>query len=78
MSKVMIIAELSANHNHKKEIALDVNPFVNNLFTTINKVDKLNKRKQSKETTDLQKLELIFNYLTGNKGKHERYLEFLK
>ena len=34
--------------------------------------------KDSKETSDLQKLELIFNYLTGNKGKHERYLEFLK
>ena len=64
--------------DRKKEIALDVNPFVNNLFTTINKVDKVNNRKQSKETSDLQKLELIFNYLTGNKGKHERYLEFLK
>ena len=64
--------------DRKKEILMDVNPFVNNLPTTINKVNEVNDRKQSKKTSDLQKLELIFNYLTGNKGKHERYLDFLK
>ena len=64
--------------DRKKEILMDVNPFVNNLPTTINKVNKVNNRKQSKKTSDLQKMELIFNYLTGNKGKHERYLDFLK
>ena len=56
----------------------DRNKFVNNIPTTINKVNKVDKRKQSKKTSDLQKMELIFNYLTGNKGKHERYLDFLK
>lgn len=64
--------------DRKKEIFMDVNPFVNNLPTTINKVNKVNDRKQSKKTSDIQKMELIFNYLTGNKGKHERYLDFLK
>lgn len=64
--------------DRKKEILMDVNPFVNNLPTTINKVNKVNNRKQSKKTSDIQKMELIFNYLTGNKGKHERYLDFLK
>lgn len=64
--------------DRKKEILMDVNPFVNNLPTIINKVNKVNDRKQSKKTSDLQKMELIFNYLTGNKGKHERYLDFLK
>lgn len=64
--------------DRKKEILMDVNPFVNNLPTTINKVNKVNDRKQSKKTSDIQKMELIFNYLTGNKGKHERYLDFLK
>ena len=64
--------------DRNKEILMDVNPFVNNLPTTINKVNKVNNRKQSKKTSDIQKMELIFNYLTGNKGKHERYLDFLK
>ena len=69
--------EITKN-DRKKEILMDVNPFVNNLPTTINKVNKVNDRKQSKKTSDIQKMELIFNYLTGNKGKHERYLDFLK
>ena len=64
--------------DRNKEILMDLNPFVNNIPTTINKVNKVDKRKQSKKTSDLQKMELIFNYLTGNKGKHERYLDFLK
>ena len=62
----------------RKEILYGVNPFLNVLGTTKNKSDKLNKRKQSKDTTDLQRLELWLNYITGNKGKHERYLDFLE
>ena len=62
----------------RKEILYGVNPILNVLGTTKLKSDKLNKRKQSKDTTDLQRLELWLNYITGNKGKHERYLDFLE
>jgi len=64
--------------DRNKEILYDINPFVNVLGSTIKKSNSYTERNQSKKTTDLQKLETWLNFITGNKGKHERYLDFLK
>lgn len=60
----------------KWEMLRDVNPFVNNLVTTAYNANKVYERKQSKETSNLQALELWLKYITGVKGKHEHNISW--
>lgn len=60
----------------KWEMLRDINPLVNNLVTTAYNANKVYERKQSKETSDLQALELWLKYITGVKCKHEHNISW--
>ena len=63
-----------------KEVFMDLNPFMPNLFKTLdsvkNRQQKADEGKQSQETSDEQILMDWINYITGNKGNWYRNLDF--